>query len=146
MCFIEAHIVNETQAVGSIIEYELEMEVEGRSFKLINDPNLSGWVQITDSYKIDPIEGTKVDGPVKQEGVPDLMKLTARPMQQGHGVEGWLHFVVENINPLKLENNPARLKLPEPLRAIDGYGVAHAITKGWQGTRETRIAPDLHSN
>jgi hypothetical protein len=71
------------------------------------------------------------------------MTLTAKPMQQGHGVEGWLHFVVEGVNPLKLKTNPARLKLPNPLKAVDGYGRDHPVTKGWDGTRQTHIAPDV---
>jgi hypothetical protein len=85
--------------------------------------------------------------PVKQEPVLDLMALTSKPMQQGHGVQGWLHFVAEDINPLKLESSPAKLKLPNPLKAIDGYGKGHIIKKGWDGTpRLTQIAPNVHSN
>ncbi len=144
--FIEAYIVNERLSVGTIVEYELEIEIEGQSLQLKSEPSFSGWIQTRSSYRIDAITGNKMEIPLKQEEVPDLMKLTAKPMQQGHGVEGWLHFVVRDVNPLKLESNPAKLKRPSPLKAVDGYGREHEITKGWKSERETAIAPDVHSD
>jgi len=141
--FIEAYIVNEGPGVGSILEYELELELNGQLLKLKSEFGFSGWVQTRTSYRIDAITGNKIENPIHQEEVPDLMRLSAMPMQQGHGVEGWLHFVIKDVNPLKLESSPAKLKRPSPLKAVDGYGREHAITKGWEGKRETCIAPDV---
>jgi hypothetical protein len=144
--FIEAYIVNERLSVGNILEYELAIDVEGQVVKLKSEPGFGGWIHIRSSYRIDAVTGRKVEDPIRQEEVPDLMSLTARPMPQGHGVEGWLHFVLENVNPIRLETTPAKLKLPNPLKAVDGYGTEHPIVKGWEGKRETGIAPNVHSN
>jgi len=100
--FIEACVVNEVPAVGTIVEYELEVERDGQSIKLRSEPGFLGWNQMRTPYRIDPVTGEKVAEGVKCEDVPDLMDLTKRPMQQGHSVEGWLHFVFAETNPLTL--------------------------------------------
>jgi hypothetical protein len=58
--FVEAYVVNERLSVGNILEYELEIEVEGRSLKLKSEPGFDGWIQIRSSYKIDATRGGKV--------------------------------------------------------------------------------------
>lgn len=138
--FIEALVVNEVSAVGTIVEYDLEVERDGQSIKLRSEPGFLGWNQMRTPYRIDPVTGEKVMDGVKCEEVPDLLDLTRRPMLQGHSVEGWLHFVFEQTNPLTLETNPIKLK---KLTAIDSYGTRHDIAKGWIGERQTAIAPDV---
>jgi hypothetical protein len=138
--FIEACIVNEVPAVGTIIEYELEVERDGQSIKLKSEPGFLGWNQMRTPYRIDALTGEKVAEGIKCEDVPDLMDLTRKPMLQGYSVEGWLHFVFEQTNPLTFETNPIKLKR---LTAIDCYGTKHEIAKGWKGKRQTAIASDV---
>lgn len=138
--FIEACVVNGVSAVGTVVEYELEVDRDGQSIKLRSEPGFLGWNQMTTPYRIDPVTGEKVAEGPKCENVPDLLELTKRPMQQGHSVEGWLHFVFAETNPLTLETNPVKLK---KLTAIDCYGTRHEIVKGWIGERQTAIAPDV---
>ena len=138
--FIEACVVNEVSAVGTILEYELEVERDSQCLNLRSEPGFLGWNQMRNPYRIDPVTGEKVADSPKCEEVPDLMDLTKKPMSQGHSMEGWLHFVFEQTSPLTLETNPVKLKR---LTAIDCYGAKHEIAKGWIGTRQTAIAPDV---
>jgi len=138
--FIEACVVNEVSAVGTIIEYELEVERDSQCMKLRSEPGFLGWNQMRTPYRIDAVTGERVAEGIKCEDVPDLMDSTKKPMLQGHSVEGWLHFVFEQTSPLTLEANPVKLKR---LIAIDCYGAKHEIAKGWIGQRQTAIAPDV---
>jgi hypothetical protein len=138
--FVEACVVNEVSAVGTVVEYELEVERDRRTIKLRSETGFLGWNQMRTPYRIDPVTGEKVAEGVKCEDVPDLLELTRKPMQQGHSVEGWVHFVFEQANPLTLETNPIKLKR---LTVIDCYGTRHDIAKGWKGERQTAMAPDV---
>jgi hypothetical protein len=137
--FVEAYIINENPGVGTVLEYELEIELDGHVRVLTSEPGFVGWNQMRTTYRIDPTTGKKEEDNQTIEPVPDLMELTAKPMQQGHGVEGWLHFVLERVSPLKLENNAARLR---QLKTIDGYGGKHGIEQGRTSKRQTSIVPD----
>jgi hypothetical protein len=138
--FIEACVVNEVSTVGTILEYELEVERDGQYMKLRNEPGFLGWNQMRTPHRVDAVTGEKVAEGIKCEEVPDLLDLTKKPMLQGHSAEGWLHFVFEQINPLTLKANPIKMKR---LTAIDCYGAKHEIAKGWIGERQTAIAPDV---
>lgn len=138
--FIETHIVNQNPGVGTVLDYEAEIEVNGQIVRPRSESSFLGWVEMKPSYRIDAITGNKVDENLNWQDVPDLMKRTVNPMLQGHGAEGWLHFVLENVNPLKLQANPPKIKA---VTAIDGYGMKHEITQGWIGPRHTVIGPDV---
>ena len=138
--FVEACVVNEVAAVGTILEYELEVEQNGQCLKLRSEQGFLGWNQMRTPYRIDPVTGDRVPEGVRCDAVPDLMDSTKKPMSQGHSVEGWLHFVFEQATPLSLEANPVKLK---SLTAIDCYGGRHPIARGWIGERQTAIAPDV---
>jgi len=137
--FVEAYIINENLGVGTILEYELEIEFEGQILILNSEAGFVDWNQMRTAERIDSTTGKKQDDEQTIEPVPDLMELTAKPMQQGHGREGWLHFVLEKVSPLKLVNNAAKLK---QLTAIDGYGGKHGIWQGRTSKRQTSIVPD----
>jgi hypothetical protein len=138
--FIEAYIVNEAPGVGGILEFGLELEVLGTVHRLKREPSFEGFVQERKIRHHNVLEGNVLIEQ-KWETVPDLgVLISGVPLAQGHSREGWVHFVLEDVNPVPLNKDTVHVK---SFSVIDCYGREHVISKARMDKRDTSIHADV---
>ncbi len=136
--FVELYFVNEAPGECTIIDYSLELEIGGEWIKLRRDPSFNGWIlekeeTVYDEYRLPTITTTKAE-------ILDLgVHIAGVPLERGHGVEGWLHFVLSGVSHKQFNG----IKHGLVLTITDGYGKEHKIDKMWTGsTRPGKIEWD----
>jgi len=99
--FVEVYLVNKSPKTGNIIEYRLEViDQEGLLRKAKHDPSFAGWTLETKTSLMNTTTVPLVEYEVSETKIPSLALMISERnnLQQGEGLEGWLHFVMENVS------------------------------------------------
>ncbi len=130
--FIEAYIFNENVGVTGVINLTLTVRVLGEERLIHLEPSFDGWVLERRQMQIDPISGFATEK-TDWAQIPRLdWIMTSPPLMQGHGKEGWLHFLLKDVGVVNLGKDLTGLSVMR-LTVIDSYGSEHPIEKSWNG-------------
>jgi hypothetical protein len=138
--FVEMYLQNDSPGKGSIIEYIFEMEFEDHFVRLEREFNFNGWIIEREESQMNAREFLKIVQKRVQKPVPSLAESAAGNLEQGKGVEGWLHYVLRDIAYTEFDGIKKR---DMRLTINDGKGGSHIINKAWTGEpRPWRIGHD----
>ena len=137
--FVEAYIQNNVPGKGSIIDYILELELGGTYIKLQREFNFKGWMLDREESQMNAKNWLTTSTKHVKDAIPDLSVMASGVMEQGKGVEGWLHYVLRDVPYTELDGQ-AKYRLT----LYDGKGKAHEINAAWiNGPRPWRITFDI---
>ena len=139
--FVEAYVQNDTPGRGSILEYVFEIEIDGTYIQLECEFNFKGWILEREQSEMDANNWLTVVKANVTKPIPDLSIVAAGVLEQGKGVEGWLHYVLKNVAHTEFDG----VKKHDIVLTInDGKGISHKINTTWIGEpRPWRIRHDL---
>ncbi|MGD0790214.1 MAG: hypothetical protein ABR920_00465 [Terriglobales bacterium] len=140
--FLEVYLQNDVPGKGSILEYVFEMEFEGSYVKLEREFSFKGWILEREESQMNARDGLSIVHDSVQKPIPDLSAI-AGLLEQGKGVEGWLHYVLKNVAYTEFDGAKKR---DMRLTINDGKGEPHLINKAWTGEpRPWKVAHDFSS-
>ncbi len=110
--FVEAYIFNEAIGIAKVVELSLVVDAFGEEKELPREPGFNGFNLERRESSIEASTGFRTEK-VQRGQIPDLgLIMTCAPFAQGHGLEGWGHFVLHEVSAAKFESedNPIKLK------------------------------------
>jgi hypothetical protein len=138
--FVEIYLVNAAPGKCNIVEYALEIEIDGEYKKLKWDRSFKGWILEKQESKLDDF-GSSITEKTYLEG-PDLgVYVGGKALEQRQGVEGWLHFVLDDVSFRQFDG----IKHDLIFTVTDGFGKEHKINRAWTSNdrRPTKITWDM---
>jgi hypothetical protein len=89
--FVESYIVNTVEHSGNVVDFDFKLEMGGEMRRLERLPSFDGWAMSDGSL-------------IKDLGI----LMGSHAFERGHGMEGWLHFVVRNVPGTEMMQGKAR--------------------------------------
>lgn len=136
---VEMYLVNTTDVKQFITDIKGTVEVDGNSLPLSRQRDFSAWDFNDKPYEYClNLSGAKFDRSTLETLVPLFGSSPSIELEPKQPREGWMHFIVKDVDPEKLNNNRTY-----KFTIIDSLGKEHPITKAGTEKRPGEVTVRL---